>query len=92
MSGKPDSHRAAWEQELAGKPFPPALIYLFKIYNRIRNRQSNGMGVSPISWPAIDAFVRNARQPLAPWEIETIEDLDNLYLNTQSKARRKPPS
>jgi hypothetical protein len=77
--------------ELAGKPFPPELIYLWKIYNRIRNRQgSSGFGALPISWTAIDAFARNARQPLAPWEVETIEALDNLYLTVQSKARKKP--
>nr|DAH82774.1 MAG TPA: INTERFERON-BETA, HELICAL CYTOKINE, IMMUNE SYSTEM [Caudoviricetes sp.] len=34
----------------------------------------------PIEWPDIDAFVRNSGISLCAWEIEVIEDLDDLFL------------
>jgi hypothetical protein len=37
-------------------------------------------GPAPIEWPDIDAFVRRAGVSLAPWEIELIEQLDDIYL------------
>lgn len=37
----------------------------------------------PISWSDLDAFVRNAGFPLAPWETEIIETLDDLFLRTR---------
>lgn len=69
------------ERDLALPSFPEELAYLWKAYNRIRARKGGGMaGVMPIEWPDIDAFVRNSRLFLAPWEVETIEELDNAYL------------
>lgn len=73
--------RAAYEAELALPDFPIPLAYLWGAYHRIRRRKGGaGMGVSPIEWPDIDAFIRRARMPLLPWEIETIERLDDAYL------------
>jgi hypothetical protein len=43
------------------------------------------MGVSPVGWPEIDAFVRNSRVTLSPWEIETLEDIDDLYVAEQAR-------
>lgn len=47
---------------------------------RIRRRKGGGFGLSPIEWPDIDAFVRNSQFNLAPWEIEVVEDLDDMFL------------
>lgn len=44
-------------------------------------------GLMPIEWTDIDAFCRQGF-PLAPWEIEVIEKLDNFWL-TKPDA---PPS
>lgn len=41
-------------------------------------------GLSPIGWSDIDAFSRRAQVRLAPWEIELIEELDDVYLAHQS--------
>lgn len=72
--------RSRYEAELAVPPFPQALGYLWRAFGRLSNRRgSNGFSVCPITWPEIDAFVRNARFPLAGWEIETIEELDDLF-------------
>lgn len=73
--------KAEYEAELACPPIPPALNYLWKTFNRLRRRKgSNGFQASPIEWPDIDAFERKARFPLTQWEVEVIEDLDDLYL------------
>lgn len=68
-------------------PFPTALGYLWKTYFRLRRRCSVGFsGPNPLSWRDIDAFTRQTRFALAPWEVDIIERLDDAYL--QPIARR----
>lgn len=68
---------------------PAALAYLWRTYNRIRRRAAaGGFGPSPISWADIDAFTRHSRFALAPWEIEIVEQLDDLYMGEQAKQAR----
>lgn len=68
---------------------PAALEYLWRVFLRLHGRRgSNGFAANPVSWPEIDAFVRNSRFRLAPWEIEVIEDLDAVYLVEQSKRAK----
>jgi len=40
----------------------------------------------------IAEFIRLFRFPLAPWEIEVIEELDDLYLMDQSQRLRNKPT
>jgi len=93
LAGRPDAHRAEWEAELYGNPCPAAMAYLWRIFNRLRRRVGgNGFGANPISWPDLDAFVRYSRINLAPWEIEVIEDLDDLFLIAMApKPSSQPP-
>ncbi|MCV9960383.1 hypothetical protein OIU34_00590 [Pararhizobium sp. BT-229] len=70
--------------ELALPPFPVALEYLWDSFNRIRRRKGGGFGgQNPIEWPDIDAFCRHSRLRFETWEIEIIESLDDLFLNTK---------
>ena len=63
--------------------------YLWRIYLRIRRRVgSNGFGSNPVSLGDIAEFIWLFRFPLAPWEIEVIEELDDLYLMDQSQRSR----
>ncbi|UIK04910.1 phage tail assembly chaperone [Neorhizobium galegae] len=65
-------------------PYPEELAYLWRAYNRIRRRKGSGFaGRTPIEWTDIDAFVRNARMMLAPWEIEVIEALDDAFMSVK---------
>ncbi|KNY18231.1 hypothetical protein AKG11_03610 [Shinella sp. SUS2] len=77
--------RAELEEQLWVPPRPEALDYLWSIYFRIRRRcSSTGLGPARITWPDIDAFVRNSGVRMAPWEIRLIEDLDDAWLSSQS--------
>lgn len=67
------------EAELRMPPFPKPLGYLWRAYLRLRRRTPAGFnGPQPVGWPAIEAFA--ALFDLAPWEIELIEALDDIYL------------
>lgn len=68
-------------------PFPVALEYLWSAFNRIRRRKGSGTGgPMPIEWPDIDAFCRHSRLMLEPWEVEIIEDLDDMFLSTKDSV------
>jgi hypothetical protein len=69
------------------------LDYLWRAFHRLSGRRgSNGFGPSPISWADIDAFVRYSKMRLAPWEVEIIEMLDDLWRNEQAKAMQPEKS
>ncbi len=71
--------------------FPEALSYLWEIFIRLANRrQSNGFGPERLGWAEIDAFCRLTRTRLAPWEVEIIERLDDLYLVERKREDGKP--
>lgn len=80
---------AEYEAELAGPPLPPEGAYLWRAFLRMRRRKGgNGFSAMPIEWPDIDAFCRNARMRLLPWELETIEALDDLYLRVTANPAK----
>jgi len=76
--------RAEYEAELTVPPLPAALHYLWATFWRLRRRKAGGMGTEPITWADLDAFCRFTGQTIAPWEVEAIEALDDLYLTTSS--------
>lgn len=60
---------------------PVELSYLWLAFQRLRRRKgSNGYSPLPIEWPDIDAFLRHNNKRLAPWELEIVEMLDDLFL------------
>lgn len=85
---KDASRRAEYEAELACPPLPMALLYLWSAFLRLSNRRgAGGFGVNPISYGEIEAFCRLSGQRFAPWEIRLIEELDQMFMVEQSKAR-----
>jgi hypothetical protein len=81
IEGKAD-RVAAIEADLAMPPFPESLAYLWRVYLRLRRRMAGGFaGPDPIGWQDIDSFVRLGGFHLAPWEIELIERLDDLFIH-----------
>jgi hypothetical protein len=80
--------RAEREKELECPPFPLALEYIWRIFKRLaRRRTSNGFGSNPITWSDIAAFEVHSKFPLKPWEIEIIEDLDDLDRAEQARSQ-----
>lgn len=72
------------EAELRMPPFPRPLGYLWRAYLRLRRRTPAGFnGPQPVEWPAIEAFARLF--DFAPWEIELLEALDDIYLAPDPK-------
>lgn len=68
--------------------FPREVAYLWTIYFRLRRRIGAGFAApNPVGWQDINAFVLQAGFPLAPWEIEVLEAIDDVFLNP---VLRKP--
>lgn len=81
------------EDELYGTPLPMPLAYLWRVYQRLRRRAAaGGFGPGPVSWSDIDAFTRHSCFVLAPWEIEVIEEIDDLYLVEAARSARSNTS
>lgn len=60
---------------------PAAVAYLWTAFQRIRQRRGgNGFGPCPVEWTDIEAFSRLSGIRFAPWEVEIIEELDDLWL------------
>lgn len=75
--------RAEIDVELRLPPFPEELRYLWQAYLRLRNRMAPGFGGAvPIGWTDIDAFTRNSRMVLAPWEVEVLESVDDAFMSS----------
>jgi hypothetical protein len=72
--------------EMALPPFPVGLQYLWDIFVRLRRRTAPGFaGMTPISWPDLDAFCRLTQFRLLPWELRLIEALDAACLQPEPK-------
>lgn len=62
--------------------FPKALGYIWRAYTRMRRRAAPGFaGPQPVTFLEIDAFMRLKGHRFAPWEIDLIEMLDDIYLS-----------
>ncbi|MHA6690600.1 phage tail assembly chaperone [Devosia sp. A449] len=80
--------RSEIEGELALPPFPDALRYLWTAFIRIRRRNAgNGFGATPITWADLDAYSRLSGLHLRPWEIETIERLDDALMTSMAELK-----
>lgn len=80
--------RAEAEAQLSVAPLPLPLLYLWNDFQRLSSRRTgSGFGINPIAYADIEAFARLAGKRFAPFEIELIEDLDNLFRIEFAKAR-----
>lgn len=78
---------AEYEAALALPDFPRALGYLWSRFTRLRNRRtSSGFGSNPITWQDIVFFQQLSGVHFQPWEVEIIEDLDNIDRAEQARS------
>lgn len=79
---------ADYAAQLKLPPFPEELAYLWQYYRRLRGRKGgNGFSVSPIEWPDIQAFRDMTRKRIDPWEVEALEDIDDVFLKVRTGSK-----
>jgi len=63
--------------------FPDAASHLWSSFLQLHEGRTYGMsGPNPISYDIIKAWCELTNVTLAPWEIEIIKSLDNLWIKT----------
>lgn len=65
---------------------PGVLQDLWRIFERLRARKFNQLGLMAIEWTDLDAFTRLTGIRLSPFEIELVEMLDALWIAEKVKA------
>lgn len=50
---------------------------------------SNGMGIVPLSWQEIDAWIEVTGLPLSTWEKLTLKEMSEAYVNEFTQASEK---
>jgi hypothetical protein len=75
---KPEE-RAKLEAELETPPLPLELDHVWNAFCRLHARRRSGFSAEPIAWSDLDAFIRLTGVRLAPFDIQLIEMLDDLY-------------
>ena len=77
----------AWKQtgkkpaELAVPDKPPSVEYLWEYWRELHRCRNNfGWGHMHLTHLEIDAWKRNTKRKLDPWELEAILQVDNAYI------------
>ncbi|MFZ6755756.1 phage tail assembly chaperone [Undibacterium sp. Ji50W] len=75
--------------ELLTPPLPPGCDILWRTFCVLHNSRGGGMGPAAISPANIVAWQQLYKVQLSPWELDTIERLDNIalaFLNESQKT------
>lgn len=87
VDGRYDWRVAELKAQLATPPFPFELFYIWRIFRRMRRRKAGGFaGPEPLEYRDFVDFQTAARFRLDPWEVELIEQLDDLFLGSSYAA------
>lgn len=62
---------------------PAALVYLWRLFIRLRRRCTPSMGASRILYTDLLAFQTVTGQRLSAWEVDAIERLDDALLEAR---------
>jgi hypothetical protein len=55
------------------------LDHIWTAFCRLNARRRSGFSIEPIGWGDLDAFIRLTGVRLAPWEVQLIAMLDDLF-------------
>lgn len=66
---------------------PEEVSYIWNYWNRIRARTPSGEGVSPITFEAIDSFIRLTGEIVTQDDVVMLEALDNAFVSEVSIQR-----
>lgn len=65
--------------------FPEVMSHVWQIFVKLHKRRPSGFGPSLITYEQIQAWKNLAEHPLMPWEVEVIEQLDELYMRVTNE-------
>jgi hypothetical protein len=78
-------------QEIPYPELPPGAEYLVSFFHSAGIATQTGMGLIPLSWQEIQAFVRcNAHEGyITPWELSVIRKMSEAYCAEYARASDK---
>lgn len=83
-------------QEIPFPELPDGAEYLVSLFHSAGTATQTGMGLVPLSWQEIEAWVRctGIEEMVTPWELETVRRMSEAYASEYSQAydpKRKQP-
>lgn len=66
---------------------PNADIFLVEAFNMSGVYESNGMGITPLTWSSIDGFCNRSTYDLEGWQAEIIIDMSRIYCSWINKGK-----
>lgn len=73
---------------LDGPALPPAGFQLWEWFMELNTTRQAGMGLSPITYPDIQAFFTMISEQPARWQIDAIRRLDRVVLAAAAKRNK----
>jgi hypothetical protein len=69
------------DESLNLPPFPSAVQHLWEWFQELQTaRTGNGMGMNPITFSEIHAWMQLTARLVHPWEVRALKELDQAYL------------
>ena len=88
-AGKSDRELASLFKELEPIQLQQGTAHLLSTFDALSSARSYGMsGPQPISHIEIKAYGELMNEEFLPWEVETLREMDNAYLDESYKIQK----
>jgi hypothetical protein len=90
----PDAAEPTEPQEIPYPEIPAGAEYLVALFHSAGVATQTGMGLIPLSWQEIEAFVKCTQASVTPWELRVIRKMSEAYCAEYARASdrlRKAP-
>lgn len=77
---------------LTAEALPACLQILWDTFLSLNRKRTHGMGANPISSLEIESWCRLHRIDLLPWEVETIEAIDDAVMSAWAREKKQTES
>jgi hypothetical protein len=65
--------------------FPEPLSHIWSAFIALNNTRTTGFnGPNPITYTELLAWKEVTQNPLAPWEVEAVKRIDNIYMRVMN--------
>lgn len=85
----PDAAEHTEPQEIPYPELPEGAEYLVALFHSAGTATQTGMGLVPLSWQEIRAFVHCTQATVTPWELGVIRKLSEAYCAEYARASDK---